>query len=300
MNEFKTYHPLVNFLYFAFVIGFSMIFMNPICLFTAFFCGLLYSGILGGVKKLKSNLCYGIPVLLISALINPLFNHRGTTILAYFPSGNPFTLESAVYGLMAGFMLVSVIFWFSCFNEIVTSDKIIYLFGKIFPSLSLIFSMTLRFVPRFTAQLKKTADARKAMGQSISDGNILKKIKNGLTLLSGLLTWALENSIETADSMKARGYGLKGRTFFSIFKFEKRDFFAVIYILFSAIYIIYGKASGALDFSCFPTLPAFFGGELSVSIYKLSLYFVYFGLFVMPVVIEFTEVIRWSFLKSKI
>lgn len=42
-------------------------------------------------------------------------------------------------------------------------------------------------------------------------------------MLSILVTWALENAIETSDSMRSRGYGLKGRTAFSIYKFTKKD-----------------------------------------------------------------------------
>ncbi len=47
-----------------------------------------------------------------------------------------------------------VIQWFSCYNKVMTSDKFIYLFGRLIPALSLILSMALRFVPGLTGQLK--------------------------------------------------------------------------------------------------------------------------------------------------
>ena len=50
-----------------------------------------------------------------------------------------------------------------------------------------------------------------------------KKIRYALNMVSILVTWALENAIETADSMKSRGYGLRGRTAFSIYRFNRRD-----------------------------------------------------------------------------
>ena len=43
MNEFKTYHPIVNFTYFAFVIVFSCFFMHPACLVISLVSGFLYS-----------------------------------------------------------------------------------------------------------------------------------------------------------------------------------------------------------------------------------------------------------------
>lgn len=295
MNEFKTYHPIVNFIYFLFVIGFSMFFMHPICLFISFFCGLTYSVLLGGKRAFKINVIYMIPVLILTALINPAFNHKGATILRYLPGGNPLTLESIIYGLAAAVMIVSVISWFSCYNEVMTSDKFIYLFGRIIPSLSLIFSMTLRFVPKFAVQLKTVTNAQKCIGRDVSEGNIIKRAKNGLSILSVMVTWALENSIEMADSMKSRGYGLKGRTAFSIFSFDKRDAAALLCILFFGIYIFTGSVLGGIRFSYFPI---FKGTEFSL--FSISVFTAYFGLCILPVVIEMREVFKWKSIESKI
>lgn len=44
-------------------------------------------------------------------------------------------------------MIFEVMMWFICFNEIIRADKFIYLFGKLSPSVALVISMTLRFVP---------------------------------------------------------------------------------------------------------------------------------------------------------
>ena len=88
MNEFAKYHPLINFIYFTAVIVFSMIFVHPICLVTSLLCSVMYSIILNGKKALKFIVML-LPLMLISALINPAFNHEGVTVIAYLPSGNP-------------------------------------------------------------------------------------------------------------------------------------------------------------------------------------------------------------------
>ena len=134
--------------------------------------------------------------------------------MAYLPSGNPMTLESMVYGVAAACRIVSVISWFSCYNAVMTSDKFIYLFGRIIPALSLIFSMVLRFVPKFKAQITVVSNAQKCVGRDVSNGGIIQRAKHGLTILSIMVTWALENAIETADSMKSRGYGRPGGRYF--------------------------------------------------------------------------------------
>ena len=295
MNEFKTYHPIVNFIYFAFVIGFSCVFMHPICLVISLLSGFTYSVMLKGRKAIKTNLIYMLPTLTFAAFINPAFNHEGITIISYLPSGNPLTLESVVYGLAAAIMIVSVICWFSCYTEIMTSDKFIYLFGRIIPSLSLILSMTLRFVPKFSAQLKVITNAQRCIGRDVSNGSVIQRAKHGLLILSIMTTWALENAIETADSMKSRGYGHSGRTAFSIFIFDKRDKKALLCIVILGIYTLAGKLVGGMYFRYFPSLQT---GNFSM--YGLSVFIAYFALCICPIIIEVYEVRKWKVIKSKI
>ncbi len=293
MNEFKTYHPVVNFAYFVFVISFSMFYMHPVCLGISLMCSFTYSVILKGRKAIKTNLIYMLPMMLTAALLNPAFNHEGVTILSYLPSGNPLTLESIVYGAAAAIMLVTVICWFSCYNAVMTSDKFIYLFGRIIPALSLVFSMTLRFVPKFTAQLRIVANAQKCIGRDVSNGSIIKRAKNGLSVLSIMITWALENSVETAESMKSRGYGLPGRTAFSIFTFDRRDAYALLYILSLGIYVLAGRR--AITFIYFPYMQ---GAEFSF--FGTSIFAAYLMLCMLPIIIEVKEAIKWNAIKSKI
>ncbi|MEI3176077.1 MAG: hypothetical protein V8S96_06110 [Lachnospiraceae bacterium] len=49
------------------------------------------------------------------------------------------------------------------------------------------------------------------------------KVRGGVRVFDSLVSWSMENSIDTADAMKARGYGLPGRTNFSLFRFRQRD-----------------------------------------------------------------------------
>ncbi len=295
MNEFKTYHPIVNFIYFVFVIGFAMFLMHPVALGISFLCSLLSSCLAAGEKGAKARICYMLPMLIIMALINPLFNHEGITILWYFPSGNPLTLESIFYGLGAAGMIVSVIGWFSCYHQVMTSDKFIYLFGRIIPSLSLILSMTLRFVPRFSQQLKVVINAQKCIGRDLSCGTVLERAKNGLHILSVMVTWSLENAIETADSMKSRGYGLPGRTAFSIFRFDKRDRNALLILLSLGLYTLCGSLMGGMDFRYFPSVKA-----AEISLFGISVFLSYLLLCIYPVMMELWEVRKWKAFRSNI
>lgn len=295
MREFKTYHPIVNFSYFMAVILFSMFYMHPVCLVISFCTSFVYSVMLNGKKSLRFNLLYMLPMMLAAAVMNPAFNHEGITVLTYLPSGNPLTLESVCYGIAAAVMLVTVICWFSCYNKIMTSDKFIYLFGRIIPSLSLIFSMVLRFVPKFKEQLGQISQGQKCIGNDVSQGNILKRIKSGIKILSVMITWSLENAVETADSMRSRGYGLPGRTAFSNFVFDRRDKWVMLYISALALYVFMGGILGGMQYRYFPSMQ---GTELSF--YVMSIFLAYFMLCSLPVIIECVEEFKWKTIKSKI
>lgn len=294
MNEFAKYHPLINFIYFTAVIVFSMIFVHPICLVTSLLCSVMYSIILNGKKTLKF-IAMLLPLMLISALINPAFNHEGVTVIAYLPSGNPLTLESILYGIVAASMVATVICWFSCFNKIMTSDKFIYLFGRIIPSLSLILSMTFRFVPKFKEQVQEVSNAQKSMGRDTSEGSVFARVKNSIRILSAVITWSLENAIDTSDSMKSRGYGLTGRTAYSNYVFDKRDVTALIYLAVTIIYFLIGALLGKIHYRYFPSMRG-----TDMSFYSTSIFISYIMICIMPIIIEIWEELKWRKLKSKI
>lgn len=288
-DAFSRYHPYVNFLYFFFVFAFSMVLMHPVCLAISLICGFIYSISLKGRKAVRFNFDFLLPVMLITALINPAFNHEGITILTYLPTGNPLTLESIAYGIAASVMLSAVICWFSCYNEIMTSDKFVYLFGRIIPSLSLVLSMALRFVPRFKAQIKLVSNSQRCIGRDVSSGGIIERSRHGITILSIMITWALENAIETADSMKSRGYGLPGRTAFSIYRFEKRDKKALLVIALLGCFVLLGGLSGGLKWRYFPSMKGTISG-----IYTISLWIAYMGLCLVPIIINRQEERQWD------
>lgn len=244
-DTFSTYHPFLNMLFFAGVIGITMFVTHPVILGISLVSGIAYSALLRGIRKtIRNNLIFTLPVMIIAAAINPMFNHYGVTILGYLSNGNPFTLESCVYGLIMALMLAGVITWFSCYTEVMTSDKFIYLFGRIIPALSLVLSMALRFVPRFSRQAGVIANGQKCVGRSTTNGSLIKRAKHGITIFSILVTWALENAIDTADSMKCRGYGEKGRTAFAIFTFDRRDGKCLAFMLAVLGLLIYGASQG--------------------------------------------------------
>ena len=294
-DTFSGYHPTVNLLYFALVLSFSMFFMHPVCLVVSLVCALSYNIYLGGRKAVRFSLLYMLPLMLLTMVINPAFNHEGMTILAYLPSGNPLTLESITYGIASAAMLVAVVVWFSCFSTVVTSDKFVYLFGRIIPSMSLVLSMTLRFVPLFRSQIKVVSEAQRCIGRDGSKGGVISRAGYGIRILSIVVTWSLENAIETADSMKSRGFGLKGRTSFANYRFDKRDVKALCFLFGCTAYILVGRFKGALDWHYFPSMTG-----TPDQVYLATVLATYMALCLMPVIVNIREDRKWIRLRSAI
>jgi len=292
-DAFSNCHPLINFYYFLLVIACGMVFLQPILMIMSFTCGLIYAIYLNGKRAVRFTLFGVLPMFLVAAIFNPLFSHSGITILTYLPNGNPVTLESVLYGLAMGGMLATVITWFACFNQIMTADKLTYLFGKITPALALIFSMTLRLVPRFKSQIKVIINGQKCIGKGVETGNILTRAKNGILVISILITWALENGVETAHSMKSRGYGLAGRTHFWLFRFEKRDYLLLILLILSTVGLLVGSLSGVLAIQFFPwiIMPP-------VSLGTVLIYAMFLVLLNLPMILNIGEDLKWKSIKS--
>ena len=300
-DTFSRCHPLLNFFYFAVVLILTMFSQHPLILAVSYAGAVSYGILLNGAgKTLRQSFLFTLPALLIIALLNPMFNHYGVTMLYYIESsGNWVTLEALVYGVVLGTVMFVVIQWFSCYNQVMTSDKFVYLFGRIIPALSLVLSMALRFVPEFLHQLKVIRNGQKGMGRDISEGSLFQRIRYGLNILSILITWALENAIETSDSMKSRGYGLPGRTAFSIYRFTNRDKILGTAMVFLSLIFTVGIAKGAAYASYNPrillagftiqgrTSPVSAGSFLTAATYLC------FGLFCfLPVILELTEQIH--------
>lgn len=295
MDIFSGYHPIVNLLYFLIVIGCTMFYMHPVFLVLSLAGSVLYAIYLKGKKTLKVFLFGMLPSCLLMAVINPLFNHEGATMLYYLKNGNPITLESIVYGLASGVMLAGVVSWFSVFNEVMSSDKFMYLFGKTIPAFSLMLSMALRFVPRFTEQIKKVAKAQQCIGRNVTNGKLYERARHGMRILSITTTWALENSVETADSMKSRAYGLRGRTNFTLYRFDRRDGALTVFLLSVSVLLLYLSGTRQVRILYFPL---FTMNELTPA--AVAAYLFYGTLCVLPVVLNTMEDMKWRSLRSGI
>ncbi len=294
-NQFENRHPLTQFVYFMMVFGISVFVMHPVITGTAFVSAVILGVVIDRKRFLKMLFCLYIPAVIIGIMINPLFSHEGITILWYFPDGNPLTLESIIYGIMSGIMIGSIFALFFSFNKIMTSDRIMYLTGCVFPHISLIIAMALRFIPEFKHHLSEVLNAQKCIGKGVNEKNVFNKVKNACAIAQIMATWAFESSVERSDAMRARGYGLRRRSRYVPFQMTKWDIILMIFMLITGSIVIYSLISGGVYVWYYPYFKINEAGG-----YAYIVYFLYAAMCMLPVFDILLEEAVWKSLRSKI
>lgn len=292
-GAFAQLHPITLLFYYLSVLSVSVITVNPVFTALTFLGAVLYYIALSDKSKLVSSLFSYLLLMFVLTLTNPIFSHHGDTPL-FFMNGKPITLESLLYGGAMAVTITAVLFWCSGLTKCFTSDKIIYLFGRPFPKIALLISMTLRFIPLFKEKYKRISDCQKTLGM-FSSSSFTDRVMTVIKTFSALVTWILENSIDTANSMKSRGLGLKNRTSFSLFKFTFRDGTVLLlnFVLISVV--VFSAATKSTYFYFYPTV-----AELPTGVSAVIVYCAYAVVTLIPTFFEVKEVLIWKLLQSKI
>ena len=103
-------------------------------------------------------------------------------------------------------------------------------------TISLSFSLALRFIPTLSMELNDIIEAQVSRGLQLDKGNIFTRIKNYIPLLIPLIVLSIKRSIEVAEALEIRGLrpGVK-RTPYKTLVLSSVDY---VYIIISLIIII--------------------------------------------------------------
>ena len=261
----SRFHPVTRLCWFLPVLLLGMLFCHPVLSPAALAAGLVCQGGALGAKSCRTTLKFGLPVILLMGGLNLFFNSRGDTVFLYF-NDQPLTLESLVYGVTAGCMAVGMAVWLMLFAKSLGRSGLLDLLGGVLPGITMILTMLLRFLPLYRRRMKSRMDTQLTLGRTTQEGSLSRRFQDGGRLLSSQFSASLEQSITTADSMTARGYGLGKRpSHFPVQRFHRRDGALLGATLLLTLAVVWAWAAGALDSRFFPTLvvestPLFWGG----------------------------------------
>jgi energy-coupling factor transport system permease protein len=267
-----------------------VVIQHPAYLLAAVIGSVAYYLLMTGAKGIKTALAV-LPLCLLIAAVNPLFNTMGQTVLfALF--GRPYTAEALLYGAVVGGIFLVMMLWFGCYNVVLTSDKFTSLFGNLIPSLSLLLVMVLRLIPNFIRKTKQIIGARKSIGKGAAEqSNTKEKLSDGMTVLSSLTDWALEGSVVTGDSMRARGYGTAKRSSFMIYRMKTGDWLLIVSIPILLALIITA--------ACLGQMAAAFTPEIQISPISWGI-LPYTAYLLIPIALHTKEAFSWHISRLKI
>ncbi len=202
MRRFESFHPVMLLIYFLVLLIPVMVLMNPWMIIAAFMTGIIWKTMRNGRFPL-GNLVFYIGLAVLMVVINAIIYTGGTTVLFYI-CGHAITWEGAAYGLKTGGMLASAFLWFGLMGDVLDSDATQRILAGM-PKLALLITMVLRLIPHYQRRYKEVSAA---MGM-----NTKQNERVGMVLKSSaVLTWALENSAQTAEAMELRGFNNPKRT----------------------------------------------------------------------------------------
>lgn len=304
---FDLFHPVVALLYWAVVLVLSMCTMQPVYLVLTFVGQFAWRICVRGLRGAAKGLLWQAPVVLVLAILNPVFVSSGTTELFRIGS-HTFYLESLVYGACQGLMLVNVLTCFSNASDVLTDDKVMLILGNVWPTVALMISMTMRLVPEFvhrgnevsattkacTAALGAGGDEADGVADEATSADVptskkrqrRSRVREAARLSTVLFGWGLEDSLETADAMRARGWGSsKRRTTYQRYRFRSMDAFALVILGVLTVASAIAAWVACESFTFYPSLTG-------LAVWQS--YAPYALLLTLPVVLELGERHAWS------
>ncbi|MDY0410238.1 energy-coupling factor transporter transmembrane component T [Virgibacillus soli] len=286
-SGFRGYHPYVQFLYYIYTGALAFYFNHPLFLCTAFLLIVFVNISHDRGLALKQ----WIPALFIMATIiivlNPFLVSRGTNILFYF-RGKQVTLEATIYGVTMALSIALILLIFVSFNLILNGNRFLYIFSKFLPRTAFLIMLAIRFVPLLKRRLQEITAVQRIRGISMVEGSIIKRAKTGMVFTQILLTWSLEEAIQTADSMKSRGYGIGRKSTYIPFQITKRDWGWLLTLSLLFIICISGGLLGYGKILIYPKL-----GTLHIYSLDWFLYICMIMLYSFPILVEGREQLRW-------
>jgi energy-coupling factor transport system permease protein len=195
----------------------------------------------------------GLPLALAIALIEPLLQHDGLTLIARLGDLGPLgrldiTLEAVVYGAVLGLRALVVVAAFGLYAAAVDPDEVLRLFRRRGLRSALTVTIATRMVGVLEADARRLADGQRCRGtQPPSRMAVVRAVTSG----------ALDRALDVAAALELRGYGARrpaGRARAVARPWSRHDLaFAASAVGIVAL-VVLGELGGASAFSVFPRL----------------------------------------------
>ncbi len=219
-TAFDACHAAVPAMLFAGVAALSMLAVHPVLVTLSLSGALAFSLVARGAAATVRGLAWQLPLLVLVCLLNPFFSASGSTLLLKVGPRSVY-LESLAYGATMGALLVATVLWFEDAAAVLTQDRLLALAGRRARSVPLVASMAAQLVPQMLGRARSVRAAARACTAAGPRPPARDELLRTSTML---LSWSLEDSLERADAMRARGWESGSpRTRYRPERFRARD-----------------------------------------------------------------------------
>lgn len=138
---------------------------------------------------------------------------RGATVLLRLPElrlppwlggisfGGPITAEALAWGATRGLAILTLLALFGAFNALVDHYRLLRLSPRSLFHIGLVVTIAVGFVPGLVRSMGEIIEAQRARGHRFGG------LRSWLPLVAPLLAGSLEQSVQLAESLDARGFG---------------------------------------------------------------------------------------------
>lgn len=296
-RAYDSYHPLVLMLYSVCVLVCAMLFFQPVYIALSVLFGFALHVCLSGWRASVRPLRWELPFIAVIVLLNGLFSSNGVTVL-FSIAGHAFYLEPFVFGLAMGFTLLAALLWFADVARLVGLDRLMELGAARLPNVTMMVALCARLVPRLLREGRQISTVQgvclATAGNAAADTpprrspvrRFVRASSRQLRSASVLMGLSMEDSLDTADSMRARGWGATShRSVYHKTRFAAADARALIVIVALVASCVILSVKGWTGYSFYPFLDPV-GMQVGYVVYALLL--------ALPFFEYIREVIRWK------
>ena len=288
-NGIQAIHPFVMFFYYMCIGSFAMFFNHPIFLLAGCLALIAVNLSHDGGQAMKQWAPLMIIMTTLIIVINPFINTRGTHVL-FHVFGRQVTFEAMLYGVVTAMSLLMILLLFVSLNSVLNGNKLLYIFARILPRTAFLIMMSIRFVPLLKRRLTEIQDVQRLKGMTMTQGTLRERAKSGMSMLQILLSWSLEEAVETADSMKARGYGTGKRRPYIPYRMTKSDKSWLSYLVVIFALCVTGGFLGYGKIIIYPELGTLYLSPIDWAVFACGMAIALFPLFV-----EGREQLKWNY-----
>jgi energy-coupling factor transport system permease protein len=199
-------------LYGAALASASLIAQHPLVLAGLLLAVLVAGSVCGAAREMAHTLrVFGVPILILTVLVNVLVNRGGLTVFARLGYFGPFgqmdlTLEAAAYGLLVGVRLLIVMLAAVLVSSAVDPDELLRSMRRVYPRSALAATVATRLVPLLARDAERLGEAQRCRADHAAGGTRAR-----LGILRAVVAGSLDRSLDVAATLEVRGYGSGGR-----------------------------------------------------------------------------------------